>query len=83
MAEIDLGGKIDYSIYNFLFTTTVTRNMIKVFGMFSGVKNRNSNVVRKASVFTIKQSSTIFEISLNTKRKEISYGRLISGEASH
>ena len=32
MEEIDVDGKIQHSIYNLLFTTTVTGNMIKVFG---------------------------------------------------
>ena len=64
MAKINLEGKVDHSIHNLLFTTTVTQNMMKV-GVHAQTKNFKVISFVKRSVFTFKHIISNFIISFN------------------
>ena len=75
MAEIDLEGKIEYSIFNLLITTTVRQNMIKVLDVLrssrpNGKISVYSNVVYKGvHLFNQALHQQFQNISLNMKRE--------------
>ena len=67
VAEIGAEGKIQHFIYNLLFTTTAATEYLNVLRS-SRLNNKfYSNVVCKASIFSIKQISN-FKTSFNKER---------------